>query len=37
MASRTDRRDIARQAAENYRRVIERQPLIGLVERERGY
>ena len=37
MASRTDRRDIARQAAENYRRVIERQPLIGHVERERGY
>lgn len=37
MASRTDRRDIARQAAENYRRAIDGQPLIGLVERERGY
>ncbi|MGK9168674.1 glyoxylate/hydroxypyruvate reductase A [Inquilinus limosus] len=37
MASRTDRRDIARQAAENYRRAVARQPLIGLVERDRGY
>lgn len=37
MASRTDRCDIARQAAENWRRAIGQQPLIGLVERERGY